>query len=78
MLELSKLRLILVGVVALVASIASQNTRPPSAAVPKYDLTTEVRIQGVVVDTNDHECPISGVWDRTWYCKPKMERLRSI
>jgi len=58
--ELSQLRLLLVAVVALVVSIASQNTRPPSLVVPKYDLTTEVRIQGVVVDTNDHECPISG------------------
>ncbi len=56
---LVKLHLLLIGMVAFAATVAGQGT-PDSTAVPKYNLSTEVRLRGVVVDINDHMCPISG------------------
>ena len=57
---LSKLRLLLVGIVAVAATLTGQNKPPVSTAIPNYDLKTEVRIRGLVLDSNDHPCPISG------------------
>lgn len=56
----SKAWLLLVVVVAVAATVASQNAPPSFTVIPKYDLTTDVLVKGVVVDTNDHLCPISG------------------
>jgi DNA/RNA endonuclease YhcR with UshA esterase domain len=57
---LLKVRFLLVVMVAVATTVASQNAPPSSRVIPKYDLTTEVRVRGIVVDTNDHLCPISG------------------
>ncbi len=57
---LSKVRLLLVGIVVVAATLTSQNRPPGSTAIPNYDLKTEVRISGIVLDAKDHPCPISG------------------
>lgn len=56
----SKVRLLLVVMAAVAATGAGQSAPPSSTVIPKYDLTTEALVKGVVVDTNDHLCPISG------------------
>ena len=56
----AKLRLLLIGMAAFAATVAGQSTAADSSLVPKYNLSTEVRLRGVVVDINDHPCPISG------------------
>lgn len=57
---LAKLRLLLIGMAACAVTIAGQSSAPDSTLVPKYNLSTEVRLRGMVVDINDHPCPISG------------------
>lgn len=56
----SNLWYLALGIVTLVAGISSQTSQPKSIVVPKYDLKTELRVKGVVADTDNHQCPISG------------------
>ena len=58
--RLSKLCLLVMGTAALAAGISSQTSQSDSLITPKYDLTTEVHVKGVVVDTIDYQCPVSG------------------
>jgi hypothetical protein len=51
--------LIFVWLLAIVPVAASQASGP-SAAVPKYDRTTEATFKGTVEETRDRECPVSG------------------
>ena len=58
--RLSKLCLLAIGTAALAAGISSQTSQSDPLITPKYDLTSEVHVKGVVVDANDHQCPVSG------------------
>ena len=57
---LSKVWILLTLIGALAVTVASQTAPPISKVIPTYDLTTEVRVKGLVVATNDHFCPICG------------------
>jgi DNA/RNA endonuclease YhcR with UshA esterase domain len=57
---LSKVWLLLILIGAVVATVASQTAPPISKIIPTYDLTTEFRVKGLVVATNDHFCPMCG------------------
>jgi DNA/RNA endonuclease YhcR with UshA esterase domain len=58
--RLSKVQLLLVAMATVAVTFASQNPQQGSTSIPNYDSATEVRLQGVVLDANDHLCPISG------------------
>lgn len=47
-------------ILALIAGIAPALVGQPSAAVPKYNPTTEGVFKGTVVDVSDRQCPVSG------------------
>ena len=57
---LSKVRILLTLIGAVAVTVASQTAPPISKVIPTYDLTTEVRVKGLVVATNDHFCSICG------------------
>lgn len=57
---LSKVWLFLTLIGAVAAPVASQTAPPISKVIPTYDLTTEFRVKGLVVATNDHICPMCG------------------
>lgn len=58
--RLSKVQVLFVAMAAFAVTVNSQNTQQGSTSISNYDSATEVRLQGVVLDANDHLCPISG------------------
>jgi len=49
----------LVLVLLTAPAVAAQKSTP-EASVPKYDPAAEAIFKGTVVETKDHECPVSG------------------
>ena len=55
-----RLRCLLIGMAAFAVTVACPSTASDPILVPEYNLSTEVRMRGMILEINDHHpCPIS-------------------